>query len=76
MTHRSSILEDRLEVDDRRPVDRFQTADMYAYALRWSPRTRCSPIGLGRLGDLVLETPASGRLRSPRGWTLKTLRSA
>jgi hypothetical protein len=39
-------------------------------------RTRCRPIGLGRLDARVPKTPCSGRFRSPRGWTLNTLRSA
>ena len=70
------VSEHGLEVDDRRPVDRFEAADMDAYPSMPSTRTRCRPMGLGRLDALVLNTPASGRLRSPRGCTLKTLRSA
>ena len=41
-----------------------------------STRTRCRPIGLGRLADRVLKTPCSGRLWSPLGCTVNVLRSA
>lgn len=43
---------------------------------RLKTRTRCRPIGLGLLEARVLKTPCSGRVRSPRGCTVKTRRSA
>ena len=38
--------------------------------------TRCRPIGLGRSGERVLNTPWGGRDRSPRGCTASTSRRA
>jgi len=37
--------------------------------------TACRPIGFGRSGDRVEKTPVSGRLKSPRGWTVSVVRS-
>jgi two-component system OmpR family response regulator len=39
-------------------------------------RTRCSPMGLGRSGERVLNTPAGGRAGSSRGRVTSTPRSA
>jgi hypothetical protein len=37
---------------------------------------RCKPIGLGRSGERVANTPVRGFSTSPRGWTLRTERCA
>src|SRR5213596_1971580 len=39
-------------------------------------RTRCNPIGLGRSGERVVNTPCSGLAGSPLGWTVSTSRRA
>ena len=41
-----------------------------------STRTRCSPIGFGRSGERVVNTPSCGRVRSLRGCTTRVSRSA
>ena len=68
--------QDGLEVDDWRPVRSLRTADLQAYAINAEDAYAMQANRIGRLGALVLKTPASGRLQSPRGCTLKTLRSA
>ena len=51
----------RLDVHPRRPVDCFWGVDFNVPA-RAAMRARCRPIGFGRLGEQVLNTPVSGWL--------------
>ena len=53
--------QDRLDVEDRRAVDRLEVADAHAPALDGEDLTRCRPIGFGRSGERVANTPRWGR---------------
>ena len=68
--------EDCLDVDDRRAVDRLEISDPDPAPSIDMISTRWSPIGFGRWGERVPNTPCRGLDSSPRGCTERTLRSA
>ena len=59
--------EHRFDVDDRCAVDRFDGTDGCRFLTILPYGTRCRPMGFGRSGERVANTPVRGRRRSDRG---------
>src|SRR5262249_3073623 len=68
--------QDRLDINDRRAVNRFDRTDLQATLFEFAHRDLVEGDRIGPIRGSGANTPVSRRLRSDRGWTLRVSRCA